>query len=40
MEREHEVVRYRDAFCEISRVALAPEQSRQLMLSVAEEYDK
>ncbi|UFS98238.1 DUF5753 domain-containing protein [Nocardia huaxiensis] len=40
MEREHEVVRYRDAFCEISRVALHPEPSRQLLLSAAEEYDQ
>ncbi|WP_281033345.1 Scr1 family TA system antitoxin-like transcriptional regulator [Nocardia concava] len=38
LEREAEVKRYRDAFAEISRVALDHDTSRQLILSVAKEY--
>ncbi|MFE3255504.1 helix-turn-helix domain-containing protein [Nocardia sp. NPDC059091] len=38
LEREGEVTRYRAAFKEISRVALDPDTSRQLMLSIAKEF--
>ncbi|MEC3916483.1 helix-turn-helix domain-containing protein [Nocardia sp. CDC160] len=38
LEREAEVKRYRDAFAEISRVALDHNESRQLILSIAKEY--
>ncbi|UFS99590.1 helix-turn-helix domain-containing protein [Nocardia huaxiensis] len=38
LEREAEVRRYRDALSEISRVALDPDTTRQLVLSIAEEY--
>lgn len=38
LEQEAEVKRYRDAYTEISRVALDVEASRQLILSIAEEH--
>ncbi|MFF0607616.1 DUF5753 domain-containing protein [Nocardia tengchongensis] len=38
LEREPEVKRYRDALTEIRRVALNPDASRQLVLSLAKEY--
>ncbi|MEC3952349.1 helix-turn-helix transcriptional regulator [Nocardia sp. CDC153] len=38
LEREAEVKRYREAFAEISRVALDHDTSRQFILSVAKEY--
>ncbi|WP_067689697.1 helix-turn-helix domain-containing protein [Nocardia jejuensis] len=38
LERETEVMRYRTAFAQISRVALNQEQTRQLVLSIAKEY--
>lgn len=38
LEREPEVRRYRDAFAEITRVALDEDTSRQLILSIAKEH--
>ncbi|MCU1644193.1 MAG: helix-turn-helix protein [Nocardia sp.] len=38
LEREAEVQRYRDAFTEISRVAVDPDTSRGLVLEIAKEY--
>ncbi|NNH71072.1 helix-turn-helix domain-containing protein [Nocardia uniformis] len=38
LEREAEVERYKDAFAEISRVALDSEETRQLVLAIAKEY--
>ncbi|AYF75786.1 XRE family transcriptional regulator [Nocardia yunnanensis] len=38
LEREGEVRRYRNAFAEIARVALDPDTTRQLMLSIAKEF--
>ncbi|MFE3986026.1 helix-turn-helix domain-containing protein [Nocardia tengchongensis] len=39
LEREAEVTRYRNAFAEISRVALDRDTTRQLLLSIAKEYE-
>lgn len=38
LEREAEVKRYRDALSEISRVALDPDTTRRLLLSIVKEY--
>ncbi|MGV9412811.1 DUF5753 domain-containing protein [Nocardia sp. NPDC003693] len=40
LERDSEVKRYRDAFAEISRVALDQDTTGQLALSLAEEYGR
>ncbi|GAB4587636.1 helix-turn-helix domain-containing protein [Nocardia sp. IFM 10818] len=40
LERETEVTQYRNAFAEISRVALNETATRQLVLSIAKEYRK
>lgn len=40
LERESEVMLYRNAFTEISRVALDHDATRQLIASIAEEYPK
>lgn len=40
LEREAEVTRYRNAFAEISRVALDEETTRQFVLSIAKEYQE
>lgn len=39
LEQETDVTQYRDAFAEIGRVALNRDTTRQLLLSIAKEYE-
>ncbi|MFI1918602.1 helix-turn-helix domain-containing protein [Nocardia sp. NPDC020380] len=39
LEQEKDVTQYRDAFAEIGRVALDPDTTRQLLLSIAKEFE-